>query len=140
VEGADNTDEERYSPGERYGRVYQINYARCILCGLCIEACPTRALTMTNEYELADATRESLIFTKEQLLSGLDDRMVDTPHAIFPGMDEGDYYRGAVTEAAPGTVRQVAVSKGEKPDDSAGGGAEVTAPGGSAPAGTGAEA
>ena len=28
-------------PGERYGRVYQINHLRCILCGLCIEACPT---------------------------------------------------------------------------------------------------
>ena len=48
VEGAQNTEDERYSPGERYGRVYQINYLRCILCGLCIEACPTRALTMTN--------------------------------------------------------------------------------------------
>ncbi len=42
VEGADNTESERYSPGERYGRVYQINYLRCIGCGLCIEACPTR--------------------------------------------------------------------------------------------------
>ena len=71
VEGADNTDEERYSPGERYGRVYQINYARCILCGLCIEACPTRALTMTNEFELADSSRANLIYTKEQLLAGL---------------------------------------------------------------------
>ena len=58
VEGAQNTDEDRYSPGERYGRVYQINYLRCILCGLCIEACPTRALTMTNEFELADDSRE----------------------------------------------------------------------------------
>ena len=38
--GAPNTDEERFSPGERYGRVYQINYLRCIFCGLCIEACP----------------------------------------------------------------------------------------------------
>ena len=61
VEGAENIDQpdsdgisQRYSAGERYGRVYQINYLRCILCGLCIEACPTRALTMTNEYELAD--------------------------------------------------------------------------------------
>ncbi|MFM7859903.1 MAG: NADH-quinone oxidoreductase subunit NuoI, partial [Candidatus Nanopelagicaceae bacterium] len=53
VEGADNTDQERFSPGERYGKVYQINYLRCIFCGLCIEACPTRALTMTNEYEIA---------------------------------------------------------------------------------------
>src|SRR3989441_360385 len=113
VEGADNTDEERYSPGERYGRVYQINYARCILCGLCIEACPTRALTMTNEFELADSSRANLIYTKEQLLAGLEEGMVDSPHAIYPGMDEQDYYRGLVTEAAPGTERQVALSKDE---------------------------
>ncbi|WP_405715680.1 MULTISPECIES: NADH-quinone oxidoreductase subunit NuoI [unclassified Streptomyces] len=117
VEGADNTDEERYSPGERYGRVYQINYARCILCGLCIEACPTRALTMTNEFELANTTRESLIYTKDELLAGLEEGMVDTPHAIFPGMDEQDYYQGLVTEAAPGTEPQVAISEGEKPAD-----------------------
>jgi NADH-quinone oxidoreductase subunit I len=32
-------------------------------------------------------------------------------------MDEQDYYRGLVTEAAPGTVPQVAVSKGEKPEE-----------------------
>ena len=48
VEGESNTDEERFSQGERYGKVYQINYLRCVFCGLCIEACPTRALTMTN--------------------------------------------------------------------------------------------
>jgi NADH-quinone oxidoreductase subunit I len=119
VEGADNTDEERYSPGERYGRVYQINYARCILCGLCIEACPTRALTMTNEFDLADSSRANLIYTKEQLLAGLDDGMVDTPHAIYPGTDEQDYYRGLVTEAAPGTEQQVALSKGEVPQEGA---------------------
>src|SRR5689334_23487284 len=87
VEGADNTEEERSCPGERYGRVYQINYARCILCGLCIEACATRALTMTNEFELADSSRANLIYTKEQLLAGLDDGMVDSPHAIYPGAD-----------------------------------------------------
>jgi len=34
VEGGDNTEEERYSPGEHYGRIYQINYLRCIGCGL----------------------------------------------------------------------------------------------------------
>ena len=85
VEGADNTEEERYSPGERYGRVYQINYARCILCGLCIEACPTRALTMTNEFELADSSRENLIYTKEQLLAGLEEGMVESPARDLPG-------------------------------------------------------
>ncbi|OLE23124.1 MAG: hypothetical protein AUG49_17040 [Catenulispora sp. 13_1_20CM_3_70_7] len=111
VEGADNTDEERYSPGERYGRVYQINYLRCILCGLCIEACPTRALTMTNEFELADSSRASLIYTKEELLAGLSEGMVETPHSIFPGMTAKDYYEGKVTAAAPGTVRQPRASQ-----------------------------
>ena len=81
VEGADNDDtpleqggKGRFSPGERYGRVYQINYLRCIFCGLCIEACPTRALTMTNFYELADNDRGDLIFTKDQLLAPLQER------------------------------------------------------------------
>jgi NADH-quinone oxidoreductase subunit I len=93
VEGRDNTQEERYSPGERYGHVYQINYLRCILCGMCIEACPTRALTMTNEYEIADDSREKLIWTKEQLLVPLLETMEAPPHPMRLGNDEKDYYR-----------------------------------------------
>ncbi|NUR92661.1 MAG: NADH-quinone oxidoreductase subunit NuoI [Nonomuraea sp.] len=93
VEGADNSEEERFSPGERYGRTYQINYLRCILCGLCIEACPTRALTMTNEYELADTNRESLIYTKEMLLAPLTQGMEQPPHPMRLGETEEDYYR-----------------------------------------------
>src|SRR4028118_1807755 len=97
VEGADNTEDERYSPGERYGRVYQINYLRCIFCGLCIEACPTRALTMTNESELADDTREKLIYEKQALPAGPLPGMVLPPHPMPDGMDEQDYYAGRVT-------------------------------------------
>jgi NADH-quinone oxidoreductase subunit I len=33
VEAAENTDEERYSPGERYASTYEINLMRCIFCG-----------------------------------------------------------------------------------------------------------
>jgi NADH-quinone oxidoreductase chain I len=104
VEGADNTEEERFSPGERYGRVYQINYLRCILCGLCIEACPTRALTMTNEYELADTSRESLIYTKDRLLGPLTEGMVPAPHRMYQDAEghevtEKEYYRGEVPRA-----------------------------------------
>jgi len=97
VEGASNTDAERFSPGERYGRVYQINYARCILCGLCIEACPTRALTMTNEYELADDSRLDLIYQKQDLLAPLLPGMTAPPHEMAPGTTERDYYANKVT-------------------------------------------
>jgi NADH-quinone oxidoreductase subunit I len=92
VEGADNTEEARYSPGERYGAVYQINYLRCIFCGLCIEACPTRSLTMSNEYELADRSRQDLIFTKEQLLAPLLPGMEAPPHPMRLGDSEQAYY------------------------------------------------
>ena len=106
VQGADNDDRDpaeggtgRFSPGERFGRIYQINYLRCILCGLCIEACPTRALTMTNHYELADHSRADLIFTKEQLLAPLQQGMLQPPHPMVDGMEERDYYLGKVNEA-----------------------------------------
>jgi NADH-quinone oxidoreductase subunit I len=102
VEGADNTEDERYSPGERYGVVYQINYLRCIFCGLCIEACPTRALTMSNEYELADDSRQDLIFTKQQLLAPLTAGMEAPPHPMRLG-DEQAYYVGVThTPEVPG--------------------------------------
>jgi len=72
VVGAENSAEARFSPGERYAQIYQINYLRCIFCGLCVEACPTEALLMTTEYEISGASRNELIYTKEQLI-------IDTP-------------------------------------------------------------
>jgi len=97
VEGADNTPDERYSPGERYGRVYQINYLRCIGCGLCVEACPTRSLTMTNHYEMADDNRADLILEKHQLLAPLLEGMTPAPHPRAEGSTDADYYRGNIT-------------------------------------------
>jgi ferredoxin len=70
---------------------------------MCIEACPTRALTMTNEYEIADDSRENLIWTKEQLLVPLLSDMEPPPHPMRLGDDEKDYYRlgGAGLTATP---------------------------------------
>ena len=113
VEGAANTDEERFSPGERYGRVYQINYLRCIFCGLCIEACPTRALTMTHEYELADDNRLDLIYEKDELLAPLLPGMVAPPHPMVEGADETDYYLGRVTLADASQMAEAAARQEE---------------------------
>lgn len=68
VEPAEQTDEERYSPGERYAARYEINLLRCIYCGFCEEACPTGAIVLEHQYELSYYDRRSAIITKEQLL------------------------------------------------------------------------
>jgi len=105
VEGADNTDDQRFSPGERYGRVYQINYLRCIFCAMCLEACPTRALTMSHEFELADDGRADLIYDKQALLAPLTDEMSAPPHAMAPGTTEADYYAGVFDPAPAGAAQ-----------------------------------
>ena len=69
VVAAENTPENRVSPGERYAAVYEINMSRCIFCGYCEIACPFDAITMGHDYELSDYDRTDLIFTKEMLLA-----------------------------------------------------------------------
>lgn len=68
VEAAENTDDARFSPGERYATRYEINMIRCIFCGYCQDACPTGAIVLRKNFELSDYTRESFIYTKEMLL------------------------------------------------------------------------
>ncbi|MEQ1820977.1 MAG: NADH-quinone oxidoreductase subunit NuoI [Fimbriimonadaceae bacterium] len=68
VVAAENTDTERYSPGERYATRYEINMIRCIFCGYCQDACPTGAIVLRKNFELADYKREDFIYTKEMLL------------------------------------------------------------------------
>lgn len=77
VQAAENTDEARYSPGERYAVKYEINMLRCIFCGYCQEACPTGAIVLRKDFELADYTREDFLYTKEMLLEPL------PPKAMF---------------------------------------------------------
>jgi NADH-quinone oxidoreductase subunit I len=58
---------------------------------------------MTNEYELADDSRESLIWTKEQLVAPLQPDMEPPPHPMRLGETEEDYYRlGAMLAKATG--------------------------------------
>ena len=80
------------SPGERYAKDYQINYLRCIMCGLCVEACPTRALTLTSNFEMAWETREDAILEKWQLLTP------PLPLGTAPGTEQGKCRGAFATE------------------------------------------
>jgi NADH-quinone oxidoreductase subunit I len=68
IEAAENTDANRISAGERYAKVYNIDYSRCIFCGYCVEACPTDAITHGHNLALAPYDINALIYRKEQLL------------------------------------------------------------------------
>jgi NADH-quinone oxidoreductase subunit I len=94
VEASENTDERRYSPGERYASTYEINMIRCIFCGFCEEACPTEAIVLGDNYELSFYDRRSAIYTKEMLLEPVPDLPMTTPQKVQPGL----YDRRSVPE------------------------------------------
>jgi NADH-quinone oxidoreductase subunit I len=85
VEASENSDDERYSPGERYASTYEINMMRCIFCGFCEDACPTEAIVLEHNYELSFYNRASSIYTKDMLLVDLAADMQATPQAVEPG-------------------------------------------------------
>src|SRR5574338_302927 len=85
VEAAENTDQERYSPGERFARTYEINMLRCIYCGYCEDACPTEAIVLGDNYELSFTTRSQAIYPKEMLLEPVPESGMLTPQKTPPG-------------------------------------------------------
>jgi len=86
VESAENTDEERFSPGERYASTYEINMLRCIYCGFCEDACPTEAITLGDNYELSYTSRKDAIYPKEMLLVPVPEGGSPVPQVTEPGM------------------------------------------------------
>jgi len=85
VESAENTDEERYSPGERYASTYEINMLRCIFCGYCEDACPTGAVVLGDNYELSFTDRRQAIYPKEMLIEPAKAGSNTTPQKVKPG-------------------------------------------------------
>src|SRR5258708_4214661 len=85
VEAAENTDEVRFSPGERYAKTYEINMLRCIFCGYCEDACPTEAIVLEHDYRLTFTNRRDSIYTKDMLLVPPPTGAQDTPQQVAPG-------------------------------------------------------
>ncbi len=85
VEAAENTDDERYSPGERYAKTYEINMLRCIFCGYCEDACPTEAIQLGHEHQMSFTDRRDAIYTKEMLIDAPEAGADGTPQAVEPG-------------------------------------------------------
>ncbi len=86
VEASENTDEKRFSPGERYASTYEINMLRCIYCGFCEDACPTEAIVLGDNYELSFTDRRQAIYPKEMLLEPVPTVEMATPRKVEPGL------------------------------------------------------
>jgi NADH-quinone oxidoreductase subunit I len=86
VESAENTDEKRFSPGERYASTYEINMLRCIYCGYCEDACPTEAIVLGDNYELSFYDRRSAIYDKDMLLEPVPATAMLTPQKVEPNV------------------------------------------------------
>lgn len=86
VEASPNTDEQRYSPGERYASTYEINILRCIFCGFCEDACPTEAIVLGDNYELSFVDRRESIYNREMLLEPVAGIGQPTPQNVPSGI------------------------------------------------------
>jgi NADH-quinone oxidoreductase subunit I len=86
VEASENTDDVRFSPGERYASTYEINMMRCIYCGYCEDACPTEAIQLGHDYELAYTDKRNSIYTREMLLDPVPEGGEPTPRKVEPGV------------------------------------------------------
>ena len=93
VEASENTDEKRFSPGERYASTYEINMLRCIYCGFCEDACPTEAIVLGDNYELTFTDRRDAIYPKEMLLEPVPSADMTTPRKV-----EANIYNRSVPE------------------------------------------
>ncbi len=49
---------------------FTYDLSRCMFCGLCEDACPTDALELTQDFELANYTREGAIWDRQALEQG----------------------------------------------------------------------
>lgn len=60
---------ERKPPGNGFAVTkWEYEMEKCSFCGLCVDACPTRTLTMSKEIELGERSRSLFALAKERML------------------------------------------------------------------------
>jgi len=56
---------------EKYPVLFDIDFSKCVWCGLCVEACPEDAIRMdTGIIETAEYDRSKMYYKKEYLMKG----------------------------------------------------------------------
>ena len=87
--------------GRRYPAFFRINFSRCIFCGFCEEACPTCAIQLTNDFEMGEYRRESLVYEKDDLLISGPGKYPDYNYYHVAGVAIGGKKKGEAQGEAP---------------------------------------
>jgi NADH-quinone oxidoreductase subunit I len=67
IEAAFDPDDAEHP---KYPLRFEIDYSRCVFCGLCVEACPEDAIRMLKEIpDLPALTRDDMWLKKDELLT-----------------------------------------------------------------------
>jgi NADH-quinone oxidoreductase subunit I len=65
----------------KYPSRFEIDYSRCVFCGLCVEACPEDAIRMAKEVpDFPSPDRTDMWLGKEELLTWNPQRDVAKPY------------------------------------------------------------
>jgi NADH-quinone oxidoreductase subunit I len=94
--------------GRWYPEFFRINFSRCIMCGFCEEACPTNAIQLTPDFEMAEYKRQDMVWEKEDLLIDGTGKYHDYNFYRVAGKKIGGKDKGeALNEAVPVNVRSL---------------------------------
>ena len=94
--------------GRWYPEFFQINFSRCVFCGMCEEACPTTAIQLTPDFELGEYRRQDLVYDKEHLLISGTGKYPEYNYYRITGMATKDKPKGShQNESAPIDIRSL---------------------------------
>ncbi|MBY0359015.1 MAG: NADH-quinone oxidoreductase subunit I [Candidatus Obscuribacterales bacterium] len=95
---------------------FKIDHGLCMFCGLCTEVCPTSCIINTNDFEMADYTRESLVYDLKRLTLSQDESAHYFAKKELP-MPKPKPPKPAAKPAAPAAAAKPAEDKPEaKPE------------------------
>jgi len=60
-------EREKNEAGKFVAKKYQVDFANCVYCNLCVEYCPQDALRNTPTYEWGFYQKQAMVFNKEKM-------------------------------------------------------------------------